>query len=104
MYNLSMRIIANHHDVEDDFNDDSKIKYNAFANIGYRHNSSKTAKNSNWLGVEFGYLIIKHGNMFENNTFRFGFNWKIGKYVSITPQWYFSGSSSFPSIRIGLGL
>lgn len=87
-----------------DFSDNSKINLNYFINIGYRYNKSNTVKNPNWLGMELGYLTVKNGDMLEKNTFRFGFNWEIGKYITITPQLYFSGSSTYPAIRIGFGL
>jgi hypothetical protein len=87
-----------------DFSDNSKVNTNGFANIGYRYNLSKTKNNVNWLGIELGYLTIKNGNMFEKNTFRLGVNWGLGKYMTIAPQLYFSGNSTYPAMRIGFGL
>ena len=87
-----------------DFKDNSTGNLNSFANIGYRRNLSNTFKNPNWLGIELGYLTAKQGDMFEKNTFRFGFNWEIGKYLTITPQSYISKNYSYPAVRIGFGL
>ena len=86
-----------------DFVADSKVNLNGFVNVGYRYNLSNSVKTSNWLGVEFGYLAISHGDMFEKNTFKFGVNWDIGKYISVTPQLYFSDHFSYPAVRIGFG-
>ncbi|PLX21411.1 MAG: hypothetical protein C0599_07995 [Salinivirgaceae bacterium] len=86
-----------------DFETNSKINLNGFANIGYRYNLSKNAKKSNWLGLELGYLVSRQGDFFENNTFRFGMNWKAGKYMSVSPQLYFSKDIAYPALRIGFG-
>ena len=85
------------------FDDKSKVNLNGFANIGYRYNFSNDIKSPNWLGVELGYLVNRNGDLFEKNTFRLGVNWEIGKYISVSPQLYFSGSSSYPALRIGFG-
>jgi hypothetical protein len=87
-----------------DFGDNSKVNLIGFTNIGYRYNLSNTVKNPNWLGIELGYLTVKQGDMLEKNTFRLGVNWEIGKYITVTPQLYFSGSSTYPALRIGFGL
>lgn len=86
-----------------DFSDNSKVNLNAFANIGYRYNLSNAVKNPNWIGLELGYLVSQHGDLFDKNTFRFGVNWEIGKYISVSPQLYFSGELAYPAIRIGFG-
>ncbi|MCB0807281.1 MAG: hypothetical protein KDC05_15895 [Bacteroidales bacterium] len=85
------------------FNDSSAFKVNGFLNIGYRYNFSKDAENPNWLGVELGYLVNRSGNLFDKNTFRLGVNWKLGNNVSVSPQFYFSGKSTYPGLRIGFG-
>ncbi len=85
------------------FDDKSKVNLNGFANIGYRYNFSNDIKSPDWLGVEFGYLVNRNGDLFEKNTFRLGVNWEIGKYISVSPQLYFSGSSTYPALRIGFG-
>ncbi len=87
------------------FEDNSKVNINSFVNIGYQHNSSKTVRDVNWLGVELGYLVVRNGDLFGKNTLKLGFNWEIGKYISVTPQIYISESKdlSFPAVRIGFG-
>lgn len=87
-----------------DFDKNSTINFNCFVNIGYRNNLSGSVKNPNWLGLEIGYLAIRHSDLFEKNTFRFGVNWEIGKYITISPQLYLSRHSSYPAVRIGFGL
>lgn len=89
-----------------DFGEDSKINPNGFLNIGYRYNYSENAINDNWVGVELGYLIAKKGDLFKNNTFKFGFNWDIGKYISVSPQLYLSNDFNefYPALRIGFGM
>ena len=75
-------------------------------NAGYRYNLSKTMYKPNWLGVELGYLLSRHGKLFRKNTFRFGVNWEIGKYITVAPQIYISGDFNeiYPAVRIGFGL
>jgi hypothetical protein len=86
-----------------DFVDNSKINLNGFVNIGYRYNLSKTFGNPNWLGAELGYLVNRNGDLFSKNTFKFGVNWEIGKYISVSPQLYLSRNLTYPAIRIGFG-
>lgn len=88
-----------------DFADSSKIHLNSFINVGYRYNLSKVANKSNWLGVEFGYLLSQNGELFKENTFKLGVNWSVGKYISVSPQLYLSGDLKevYPAIRIGFG-
>ena len=86
-----------------DFIDNSTINLNSFVNLGYRYNLSKKKNDTNWLGVELGYLVSKQGDMFNENTFKFGVNWEVGKYISISPQLYFSKDSTYPAVRIGFG-
>jgi len=88
-----------------DFGENSKVYLNSFTNIGYRHNLSNTAKDPNWLGLEFGYLTSKNGEMFGKNTCKFGINWEIGKYMSVSPQLILSDNFKelYPALRIGFG-
>jgi hypothetical protein len=86
-----------------DFTDPLKINLNGFAGIGYRHNMSNKLRSPNWLGIELGYLVQRQGELLDKNTFRIGFNWELGKSVSVSPQLYLSGKSTFPALRIGFG-
>lgn len=86
-----------------DFIDNSTLDLNSFVNLGYRYNLSKKKSDDNWLGVELGYLVSKQGDMFNENTFKFGVNWEVGKYISISPQLYFSKDQTYPAVRIGFG-
>lgn len=89
-----------------DFLEDPKINSNGFLNIGYRRNLSNNVDKPNWLGVEVGYLVNNHGALFGKNTFKLGANWELGKYVSVSPQLYFSDDfkETYPAVRIGFGL
>ena len=86
-----------------DFIDNSTIDLNHFVNLGYRYNLSKNKNDSNWLGVELGYLVSQQGDLFNENTFKLGVNWEVGKYISISPQLYFSEELTYPAVRIGFG-
>jgi hypothetical protein len=88
-----------------DFGYSTIIHFNGFVNIGYRYNLSNTIGNPNWLGLEFGYLAYRNGDLFGKNTFKFGVNWELGKYISVSPQLYLSGDLTqfYPAVRIGFG-
>jgi len=78
---------------------------NSFLNIGYRYNLSNNSEKPNWMGFEAGYLISKDGDFFDDNTFKLGINWRVAKYVSVTPQVFFSGDlkNIYPGLRLGFG-
>jgi hypothetical protein len=86
-----------------DFSSNSKINHNSFLSLGYRCNLSGIVRKPNWLGFEIGYLVSRQGEFFGNNTFRLGFNWEFGKYMSVSPQLYLSGQQFYPAVRIGFG-
>jgi len=86
-----------------DFNDNSSADINSLLNVGYRRNFSNNEDKSNWVGLEFGYLISQNGDMFDEDTFRFGVNWEAGNYITISPQLYISSEQTYPAIRIGFG-
>ncbi|WP_373493728.1 hypothetical protein [Aquiflexum sp.] len=79
---------------------------NNFTSIGYRRNLSNEREKPNWLGVEFGTVTKRSGDIFQANTMRLGVNWNVGKYISISPQLYFNGffQQVSPGFRIGIGL
>lgn len=86
-----------------DFNGSSSNNINSFLNLGYRRNFSKDKDDTNWIGLELGYLVLQNGDMFDEDTFRFGVNWEAGNYISISPQLYISSEQTYPAIRIGFG-
>jgi len=86
-----------------DFNESSSNDINSFLNLGYRRNFSNDENDTNWVGLEFGYLISQNGDMFDDDTFRFGVNWEAGNYITISPQLYISSEQTYPAIRIGFG-
>jgi hypothetical protein len=86
-----------------DFVDNSTFNINSFLCLGYRRNFSNSKDDENWIGIDFGYLISQDGDMFDEDTFRFGFNWQAGKYITISPQLYISSEQTYPGLRIGFG-
>ena len=87
------------------FYSNQKLQFNNFINLGYSYNLSNDVKKSNWMGFELGYLVTRHGDLFEKNTFRLGVNWELGKYISVMPQLFVAGdfSNMYPGLRIGFG-
>lgn len=88
------------------FNESNSAVINNFTNLGYRRNFSNVKDKPNWLGVEFGTLTKRGGDVFQPNTMRFGFNWQAGKHITVAPQMYFDGffKNVSPGFRIGIGL
>lgn len=87
------------------FDSERKISTNTFLNLGYRWNVDRKGAKPEMLGVEFGFLVDKNGDLFDDNTFRFGMNWMPTGAVSVSPQLYFGNNFKefYPGIRIGLG-
>jgi len=88
-----------------DFDTESKMSINTFLNLGYKWNLDKRSEKPNVLGIELGYLIIKQGDFFGENTFKLGVNWSPAKHITVSPQLYITDNfnSAFPGIRIGFG-
>lgn len=82
-----------------------KTMLNPMINIGYRYNFARTTGKYNWLGAEIGFLTSRKGSLFDKNTWKVGFNWELGKYISASPQVFFTSdfSKAYPGIRIGFG-
>ena len=89
-----------------DFDAESSMNINTFLNVGYRWNINKKSEKPTNLGVELGYLIVKQGDLFGENTFKLGVNWSPAKFITVSPQLYISDNfkSAFPGIRIGFGI
>jgi hypothetical protein len=89
-----------------DFNEDNTINLNTFLNVGYQWDLDKTAEKPNVIGVELGYLVSKQGDLFGENTFKFGVNWSPAKHINVSPQLYITDNfkTVYPGIRIGFGL
>lgn len=88
-----------------DFDAESKMHINTFLNVGYRWNLSKKSVKPNMLGVELGYLIVKQGDLFGDNTLKFGVNWSPAKHITVSPQLFITDNfkQAFPGIRVGFG-
>ena len=89
-----------------DFDAESKMNIITFLNLGYKWNLEKRSEKPNLLGVELGYLIVKQGDFFGENTFKIGVNWSPAKHIYVSPQLYISDNfkTAFPGIRIGFGI
>ncbi len=88
-----------------DFSENKEINVNTFLNLGYGWNVTKFSPRKDKLFVELGYLISRQGDLFEENTFRFGFKWSPVKGVYVNPHIYASDglSNIYPGVRIGFG-
>ena len=86
------------------FKDDFSIESYGFANIAYRLNTSWKRDDPNWVGFEYGYLVKRGGEFLEKNTQNIGVSVQLGKYLTVTSQWYFPGSikNSYPGFKLDL--
>lgn len=89
-----------------DFTSENQINLNTFLNLGYSWTVNRKADKNDLLGLELGYLISQQGDMFGDNTIKFGFNWSPAKHIQVSPHVYITDdfSKAFPGIRIGFGL
>lgn len=89
-----------------DFGTESKININTFLNLGYQWEMNNKSEKRDFMGVELGYLISKQGDLFGENTFKFGINWSPAKLINVSPQLYITDNfkTIYPGIRIGFGL
>jgi hypothetical protein len=87
-----------------DFTSPSDMNINTFINVGYRFNFFKKRLREDLFGVEFGYLVSRQGNLFDENTFRLSFNKSIYKKIIFSPQLYMEDGFKkfYPGIRIGM--
>ncbi|MEQ8713136.1 MAG: hypothetical protein RIC80_08960 [Cyclobacteriaceae bacterium] len=88
-----------------DFSENKEINVNTFLNLGYGWNVTKFSPRKDKLFVELGYLISRQGDLFEENTLRFGFKWSTVKGVYVNPHIYASDglNNIYPGVRIGFG-
>lgn len=89
-----------------DFGAESKVNINTFLNLGYRWEINNKTEKRDFMGVELGYLVSKQGDLFGENTFKFGVNWSPAKHIVVSPQLYVTDNfeTVYPGIRIGFGL
>lgn len=87
------------------FDTENKMNINTFLNVGYSWNFNKESEKANFLGFDIGYLIVKNGEMFGENTFKIGATWSPAKNINVSPQLYITDNFKrvFPGIRIGFG-
>ena len=66
---------------------------------------SDNPDNNRILRIEAGYLLSDNSEVFEENTFKLGLNWSVGKSVFVSPSIYFPGEFDrvFPGVRVGIG-
>lgn len=88
-----------------DFADEGNMNINTFLNLGYAWDLERKTDEPNMLGLELGYLISKQGELFGENTFKFGVNWSPAKLVTVSPQLFVTDNFEqvFPGIRVGFG-
>jgi len=90
-----------------DFRNIESPKINTFLNLGFRSDADEgREKESRLVGFEFGYLMNRKGNLFEENTWRFGISWSPADGISVSPQMYIVGGFEKlqPGIRFSFGL
>ena len=87
-----------------DFNEESSMNINTFLNAGYAWTLGGKTEKQTMLGVDLGYLIVKQGDLFGENTFKLGVNWSPGHLLQVSPQLYISDNFNqvFPGFRIGI--
>jgi len=88
-----------------DFDAENRMNINTFLNVGYKWNLDKKAEKPNMFGVDLGYLIVKQGELFGDNTLKLSFNWSPAKYIEVSPQLYVTDNfkQAFRAIRVGFG-
>jgi hypothetical protein len=88
-----------------DFDAENKMNINTFLNLGYSFNIASKNEEPDMLGVEVGYLISRQGDLFGENTLKFGVNWSPVNLVNVSPHLYVTDNfkQAFPGVRIGFG-
>ena len=87
-----------------DFNEESSMNINTFLNAGYAWTLGGKTEKQTMLGVDLGYLIVKQGDLFGENTFKLGINWSPGNLLQVSPQVYITDNFNqiYPGFRIGI--
>lgn len=85
-----------------DFSDGNRMHINTFLNVGHNWTIPKKLDQSALIGLELGYLISKNGELFEDNTFRFGVNYALPSGFRLSPQLYMGNDFKqfYPGIRL----
>lgn len=88
-----------------DFDAEKNMSINTFLNVGYSWDVSRKSEKPSMLGFDLGYLIVKQGEMFGENTFKIGATWSPAKHIFVSPQLFITDNfkQSFPGIRVGFG-
>jgi len=88
-----------------DFDLENDMSINTFLNVGYSFDISRKEDKPSMLGFDLGYLIVKQGEMFGENTFKLGATWSPAKHINVSPQLFITDNfkQAFPGIRIGFG-
>jgi len=87
------------------FDAEDNMNINTFLNLGYGWDINKQLEKKEMLSFELGYLVNKQGNLFGENTFKFGANWSPVKGVFVNPHLYLTDNFNriFPGVRVGFG-
>ena len=84
-----------------DFDAENNMSINTFLNAGFSWDLNRKSADRNMLGVELGYLIVKQGDLFGENTFKVGATWSPAKHINVTPQLFITDNFNqvFPGIQ-----
>lgn len=84
-----------------------RVNINTFINVGHQWDFSKGEDEEESLfGIEAGILLNRSGDLFEDNTWRFGLNWEVGSGINVSPMMYVVGGFEKvqPGLRFTFGL
>ena len=88
-----------------DFDIEKNMSMNTFLNAGYAWDIGRKSEKRSMLGFDVGYLIVKQGDMFGENTFKVAATWSPAKHINVSPQLFVTDNfkQAFPGVRIGFG-
>tara|TARA_R110002049_G_scaffold284989_3_gene465671 strand:- start:1319 stop:2272 length:954 start_codon:yes stop_codon:yes gene_type:complete len=85
-----------------DFLGDRKMNINTFLNLGYRSYYFNKEKEEHFVGLEFGYLVSRQGDFFDESTFRLGLSKSINRHITFSTQLYMEDDLKYfyPGVRL----
>jgi hypothetical protein len=85
-------------------NQNDKFNVNGFLNLGYARNFSRETDKFKWQGIELGLPVVRNGDMFKDNLFRFGVRWSAFNSVNLNAYLYVDKEfkTAYPAVRIGI--
>ncbi|NBG65694.1 hypothetical protein [Acidiluteibacter ferrifornacis] len=87
-----------------DFVNNREMNINTFLNIGYRSYYFNKEDEEHFVGLEFGYLVSRQGDLFDKNTFRFGLSKSINSHFTFSSQLYMEDNFKrfYPGVRLDI--